>query len=81
MGSLLLKLVEYLLYLLRYDKKCDENLKKVWKCSVRKKTKLYFQLFSSQIITKNPFKDFLSKKKQKIYSTYVLNKIKKQIFT
>jgi hypothetical protein len=50
-GLLLLKLFEYLLYLLRYDKKCDETLPKTGNTLLEKFQSCIFNCFSSQIVT------------------------------
>ncbi len=80
-----MKLLKFILYLLRYDIKCDENPEKTWKCTVRKKCQshIFNPFFCLSCHKVTPYYiGFLKKKikKQKMFTTYLQNKIKKWVF-
>jgi hypothetical protein len=78
-GSLPLKLFEYLLYLLRYDKKCDENLTKHENALLETNSKVVFStFFLLKLSESNPLKGLSRKKATNVL--YVFFLISKNIF-
>ncbi len=74
------KLFKYLLYLLRYEIKCDENPENKRENALFEKiSKSYFQPFLLlKLSQSNPILSFYNKKAKK-YSLHILNMIKKRL--